>query len=371
VPYNKLDFGLARRFRHGFREKACVIVKNLSAASYIERNYKVLQRFPFIDALTVECDYKSAAELTRLPYVEYVTRQARVTTFDNLFDEFGATGEEALSRVKFDSFVRLLATGTNLTGKGAVLCVLDTGVSPHLDLCLPKSRIKKFCDLDLGKNYCYDDNGHGTFVAGVALGNGTVSGRKIRGVAPNAELVAVKVISHTGECGAFKILEGMQWVMDNAKKLNIKTVCMSFGSEPLETGDPLKLGAETLVKNGITVVCAAGNSGNGNLKSPGISPYVITVGAVDGQFAEARFSSKGEYYGIKKPDVYARGVSVKGLAVKSSYIQMSGTSVSAPYIAGAVCLLHEKYPGLSPADTKSMIIATAERHNGLPVLDLS
>lgn len=363
----KLDFDLVRRFRHGFREKAIVIVKNFGALNYIERNFKVLAHFPFINALGIECDFKAAADLTRLDFVDYVVKQAKVTTLDNILDELGLTAEQALERLYEN--IEILTSKTDLTGKGATLCVLDTGVSPHLDLCLPKSRIKFFKDLDQNKNAIYDDNGHGTFVAGVALGNGTVSGRKIRGIAPNAELVAVKVISQTGECGAFKILEGMQWVLDNAKKYNIKTVCMSFGSEPLSRSDPLKLGAETLVHNGITVVCAAGNSGRGSLKSPGISPLVITVGAVDNENFEARFSSNGEYYGVKKPDIYAKGVQVKGLATNASYIQMSGTSVSAPYIAGAVCLLHEKYPNLSPSEAKKMLLASADKRNGLPILN--
>lgn len=366
----KLDFDLIRKFKHGSREKSVVIVKNFSSLHYIERNFKVVARFPFINALGVECDYKDAKALSRLPCVEYVTRQTRVTALDDLHDEFGATGIEALSRVEILSAIDVLKIQTHLSGKGTTLCVLDTGVSPHLDLCLPMNRIKEFRDLDSGRDFAYDDNGHGTFISGVALGNGMVSGKKIRGVAPNAELVSVKVISHTGECGAFKILDGMQWVLDNAKRLDIKTVCMSFGSEPLLHNDPLKLGAEALVKNGITVVCAAGNSGTGKLKSPGISPYVITVGAVNNEFSEAKFSSKGEYYGIRKPEVYAKGVAIKGLATNASYIQMSGTSVSAPYIAGAVCLLQEHYKGLTPFDAKRMILASTEMHGDLPILDI-
>lgn len=367
----KLDFELIRKFKHGSREKSIVIVKNFQSLRYIERNFNVVAYFPFINALGIECDYSDAIALSRLPYVEYMTRQAKVSALDDLMDEFGETGEKALTRVDLLSASMALSIETSLTGKGSTLCVLDTGVSPHLDLCLPKSRIKEFHDIDGGLDYAYDDNGHGTFVAGVALGNGLVSGKKVKGVATEAELVAVKVISHSGECGAFKILEGMQWVVNNAKRLNIKTVCMSFGSDPLEHSDPLKLGAETLVRNGITVVCASGNSGSNNLKSPGISPYVITVGAVDNAYTEAKFSSRGEYYGVKKPDIYARGVSVKGLATNASYIQMSGTSVSAPYIAGAVCLLHQAHKGLTPSDAKHMILASAEMHNDLPVLDIS
>ncbi|HRR89769.1 MAG TPA: S8 family serine peptidase, partial [Eubacteriales bacterium] len=172
----------------------------------------------------------------------------------------------------------------------------------------------------------------------------------------------------SGECGAFNVLEGMQWVLNNAKLLNIKVVCMSFGSSPLSSGDPLKLGAEVLVKNNMTVVCAAGNSGEDGLKSPAVSPDVISVGAVDGDLNEADFSSRGYFSGTRRPDIYAEGVAVTGLNYRGTYTVMSGTSVSAPYIAGAACLLYEKYRGLSPRDVKSMLIKSAEEYGGKRVI---
>lgn len=364
----KLDFELVKKFTHASKEKAIVLVNNWRGLRTIERKFNILAKFPFIKAVGVECDYKTAKILSDMPVVEYVARQSRVSACDDVYDNFQTTGVNALLRAQLPS---AFATNRfNLTGKGTRLCILDTGVSPHLDLCLPKNRIMHFKDFENSKNDAYDDNGHGTFVAGVALGNGTVSGHKIIGVAPEAELVSVKVISHTGESGAFRILEGMQWVMDNFKTYKIDTVCMSFGSEPLMHNDPLKLGAETLVKNGITVVCASGNSGKDNLKSPGISPMVITVGAVDNDYKEARFSSYGEYYGIKKPDVYAKGVNIRGLSNAGSYVEMSGTSVSAPYVAGAVCLLQQKFVGLSPHDAKKLILLSTSHFNHLPVLNL-
>ena len=110
-----------------------------------------------------------------------------------------------------------------------------------------------------------------------------LSGGKLRGVAPAADIVGVKVIEASGEAGTFKILEGMQWLFDNCARLNVRVACMSFGADPVDSADPLKMGAEMLVRRGITVVCAAGNSGIGGLKSPGISSEVITVGAGEGK----------------------------------------------------------------------------------------
>ncbi|MDR2634968.1 MAG: S8 family serine peptidase [Clostridiales bacterium] len=268
--------------------------------------------------------------------------------------------------------VRGMGLKTDFTGRGVTLAVLDTGIQPHLDICAPVNRIKDFYDVYGKSSLPYDDNGHGTFVAGIAAGNGFTSAGKVRGVAPRSELVGVKVISSSGECGAFSVLEGMQWTLDNARRLQIKVVCMSFGSDPLPSGDPLKLGAETLVKNGVTVVCASGNSGENGLKSPAISSDVISVGAINARtHAEADFSSRGWYGGSQKPDLYAVGVDVEGLYYRSAYTHMSGTSAAAPYIAGAACLLHEKYKNLTPRDVKRMLLASAENYEGKPVIEFS
>ena len=94
-----------------------------------------------------------------------------------------------------------------LTGRGAVLAVLDTGVSPHVDISVPRDRVRAFKDFVGGGEFPYDDNGHGTFVTGVAAGGGLLSAGEVRGVAPQAEIVSVKVIGASGETGAFTILE--------------------------------------------------------------------------------------------------------------------------------------------------------------------
>ena len=257
-----------------------------------------------------------------------------------------------------------------LTGRGVTLCVLDTGVAPHLDISVPRDRIKEFRDFVGEGEHPYDDNGHGTFVAGVAAGGGVLSAGKVRGVAPEAEIVALKVIGASGETGAFTILEGMQWLFDNCARLGVKVACMSFGADPLVSADPLKAGAEMLSRRGITVVCASGNSGAGSLKSPGVSPEVITVGAVDGEMRVADFTSSGVYQGVYRPDVFAPGVAVRGVDAGGTYALMTGTSVSAPYVAGACCLLHERYKALTPREAKRMIVASSVVRDGVRVFVL-
>lgn len=351
---NKIDHSLAGIL--SVKEKATAIVRfrNLSQYAYIKRNFKVVKEYPFIRSAGIECDMADASRLSVLRDVEFVTAQSRVSTL--VVDE--KTDFSAIESIKDAS---CLSDKDGLDGRGVRLCVMDTGVTIHSDLCIPKDRIVAFVDMIDGKDYPYDDNGHGTFVAGVAVGNGTASGREVVGIAPKSEIVGLKVISASGESGTFKILDGMQWLFDNFRRYGIKVVCMSFGAEPAEYADPLKLGAEMLVRSGLTVVCAVGNSGENGVKSPAVSSEVISVGAVDENFERAEFSSRGTYNGVYRPDLYACGVKIKGLENGGTYGYMTGTSVSAPVIAGACCLLHQKYRNLTPYGAKRALLNSCRK----------
>ena len=334
---------------------ALVRVRNPLHLIALERRFNVVGEYPFIRSLGIECGLAEAITLERMAEVECVSGESRVSCLGALENAFATPFSVQNSR---------------LTGKGATLCVMDTGVSPHSDLSVPKERIVHFVDMINSESEPYDDNGHGTFVGGIAAGNGLLSGRRICGVAPDASVIGLKVIGEKGESGTFKILDGMQWLFDNFRQYGINVVCMSFGAEPLEFADPLKIGAEMLARSGLIVVAASGNSGENHLKSPAISNEIISVGAVDDKGKVADFTSRGEFNGIFRPDVYAKGVNVKGIKVGGAYSTMTGTSASAPYIAGACCLLAEKYHNLTPAQAKSMILSSSKNIDENLVFDL-
>ncbi|MBR4003809.1 MAG: S8 family peptidase, partial [Clostridia bacterium] len=264
----------------------------------------------------------------------------------------------------------------NIYGEDVTIAIIDTGISPHLDFLVPFNRVVKFVDLINNKTNMYDDNGHGTFVASIACGCGTISGNKNRGIAYKTKIVSIKALEENGETGAFKILEAMQWVYNNKDKYNIKVVCMSFGSSPLEKNDPLVIGAESLWNIGIVVVAAAGNSGpeNQTIKSPGYSSKIITVGGLNDNrdsfgnykredFEIASFSSRGPAGYFFKPDVIAPAVNITGASNKkdSFYTVMSGTSVATPMIAGVCCLILSKYPQLSPDQLKIRLLRNCKQ----------
>lgn len=327
--------------------KVIAYVKNRACFNALH-SFDVRREYPFINAVGLCCRAFELEKLSKIPAVEYILEGTKVFTLD-----------DGLSFEAVDG----LSYPRSLTGKGTGLCVLDTGLAPHLDFCLPVSRIIEFKDMLNEKSSPYDDNGHGTFVTGVAAGNGVTSGLKYKGVAPDADIISVKVIGGEGEGGAFAVLDGMQWTLDNRKRLNIGVCCMSFGSTPQDINDPLKRGAEVLIRNNIAVVAASGNSGLNKLKSPAVSPEVISVGAVDDSGEVAEFTSRGYVAGRQKPEIYASGVDVISTAKGSAYGRMSGTSVAAPYIAGACCLLLQRFPSATPHRLKEMLLLSSKPNN--------
>ncbi|MGN1213008.1 MAG: S8 family serine peptidase, partial [Christensenellales bacterium] len=268
-----------------------VYAKNFYYAKrYLKNQFdKNLKEYPFINAFGLNISIDKILSLAKKSDITYISSVAKVF----------AQMDQTRKIMNIDEVQK------NLDGEGVTIAIIDTGICEHLDFCSFDNRIVLFKDFVNGKEYPYDDNGHGTFVAGVIGGNGFLSGKKYQGVAPKSKIIMCKALDKNGETGATTILEAMQWIYDNHRQYNIRVVCMSFGSQPLISGDPLMLGAEALWNAGIIVVAAAGNSGPSakTIKSPGISPKIITVGALDDgrktgeinekNFKLAEFSSRG------------------------------------------------------------------------------
>ena len=249
--------------------------------------------------------------------------------------------------------------------------IIDTGIYEHIDFVLGKNRLIKFVDLINNKASPYDDNGHGTFISGVFCGNGI--NKKYAGIDKLSNIIVIKALDGAGETTTIKILEAMQWILQNKEKYNISTVCMSFGSVYKED-DPLVDAAEILWNNGIVVVTAAGNSGpeEETIMSPGSSRRVITVGSLDDISKDiisvADFSSRGPVANYYKPDIVVPGTDIISTNVfkkdKKFYTKMSGSSVSAPMVAGVASLLRYINPKYTPDEIKYMLITACNRIDG-------
>jgi len=276
---------------------------------------------------------------------------------------------------------------TGYTGKGVGIAILDTGIYPHQDFIRPRSRIMAFKDFVNNKLSPYDDNGHGTFVAGVAAGSGYASSGKYKGIAPEANLIGVKVMDKNGSGNSSDILAGMQWVADHQKEYKIKVLSLSLGAQPSGSRlDPLAAAVEEIWRRGIVVVAAAGNAGprQNTIATPGVSPLILTVGAVDDNRTPkyeddkiAEFSSRGPVdRNLVKPDIVAPGVGItapdadleytgsrRPEALKIPYKSMSGTSVATPVVSGAAALLVGKNPGMTPSEVKESLMKSAFQMN--------
>lgn len=270
----------------------------------------------------------------------------------------------------------------NITGKGIGVAVIDTGIYPHPDL---SGRITAFKDFVGNKTSPYDDNGHGTHVAGDIASSGNSSNSLYRGPAPDAELIGVKVLDKSGSGSLSKVIQGVQWCIANKDLFGIKVINMSLGSPANQSykDDPVCIAVEKAWNAGIVVCAAAGNEGpeNYTIGSPGIDPKIITVGAIDdrntvsidGDFI-SDFSSRGPTIdGFVKPDVLAPGSNIVSLRSPNStldrqnksarvdkwYFSLSGTSMATPICAGVVALMLEADNSLTPDEVKSKLKNTA------------
>ena len=297
-------------------------------------------------------------------------------------------------------------------GAGVGVAILDSGIATTSDL--GSSRIVAWKDFVNKAKQPYDDAGHGTFVAGLIAGDGTASlpldqggyaNVQFRGVAPRANIIGVKVLDSAGQGRASSVMAGILWAIAHRHEYNIRVLNLSIGSNPAAPADfdPIAKAVEFAWKNGITVVCAAGNEGEfgaGGILSPANSPYVITVGASDTRQTATLRDDAVTYYSsvgptlwdeYAKPDLVAPGNRLISLRVPGSYIDatypqnliqlgsyaptapagtqpsylmLSGTSTSAPVGAGVAALMIGADPSLSPDDVKVRMMETADPLRG-------
>jgi serine protease AprX len=271
------------------------------------------------------------------------------------------------------------------TGQGVDVALVDTGVVPVAGLQGP-DKLVQGADLSFesqADNLRYlDTNGHGTHMASIIAGRDPATG--FRGVAPDARLISVKVGAASGATDVSQVIAAIDWVVQhkNDGGLNIRVLNLSFGTDGVQDYllDPLTYAVEVAWRKGIVVVVAAGNRGleATRLDNPAYDPRVLAVGASDPQGtpdikddAVASFSSRGNL--TRGVDLVAPGRSIVGLrnpgsnvdlehplsVVAERYARGSGTSQAAAVTSGAVALLLQKRPSLTPDQVKAMLRTTA------------
>jgi serine protease AprX len=297
-----------------------------------------------------------------------------------------------------------VAWSSGWDGTGVGVAVIDSGIYSHPDLLSPQtgqSRVVYRQSFIGGMQL--DDFGHGTHVAGIVAGTGASSdvpgsSHVLRGIAPNANLLDLRVLDQNGSSNDSVVIAAIQAAVNLKNRYNVRVINLSLGRPIYEscTLDPLCEAAEAAWNSGIVVVAAAGNLGrNGyaTVLSPGNSPHAITVGAMKTEETYPRsddliasYSSKGPTYidMTVKPDLVAPGNLVVSLLAPAStlanaypenvvgpvyysstntgpaeYLRLSGTSMATPVVSGSVALMLQQNPNLTPDTVKARLMKTA------------
>jgi serine protease AprX len=265
----------------------------------------------------------------------------------------------------------------------ATIAIVDSGIdASRSDFT---GRIAANVNLtSLPGNSSGDGRGHGTFVAGIAAGS--AAGHV--GAAPRAQLVSIDVMDDQGMARTSDVIAAADWILANKAKYNIRVANFSLHSSVPGSFmfDPLDKAVERLWLNGVVVVAAAGNYGSSDAPSgvpfaPGNDPFVITVGATDTGKSMSTFDDTTAPWsaygytldGFAKPDVSAPGRYIIGPVSPNAtlysersdhvsspgYMELSGTSFSAPIVSGLAALILGRHPGYSPDQVKGAIMVGA------------
>ena len=252
-------------------------------------------------------------------------------------------------------------------GTGVTIAIVDTGIDDsHDDLAGRVVAAEVFSDSP-SSNDLY---GHGTHVASIAAGTGAASDGRYSGVAYGAELVNAKVLDDYGSGLESWVIAGMEWA---AIDQDADVINLSLTGGPSDGTDPVSLAVNALTADeGALFVTAAGNRGGRpeSVEAPATADAALAVGAVDKSDQLTDFTAWGprlDGTGVK-PEIVGPGESITaaradgseiGQPVGEDYMELSGTSMSAPHVAGAAALLLDAHPTWSWAQLKSALVTSA------------
>jgi serine protease AprX len=255
---------------------------------------------------------------------------------------------------------------TRYTARDHTIAVIDTGIDgAHQDFA--GGKVIAWKDFINDRAEPYDDQGHGTHVAGIAAGAVNAEGEG--GVAPGASLIGLKVADAEGVSSSSTIAQALEWCITNRAAYGIEVINLSLaGSGPSDGTSADDRMVNQAVAAGIVVCTAAGNEGPEpfTIGSPGAAADGVTVGNMadtgrDGFFLDP-FSGRGPTLdGRVKPDLCAPGVDILAAhaGTGSGYQRLSGTSMASPFVAGVAALMRAANPTLTPPQVKAILKETA------------
>src|SRR3954452_329510 len=289
-----------------------------------------------------------------------------------------------------------------LTGKGVGVALIDTGVTQVAGL--NSGNVVNGPDLSFDSqdpSTAYVDGfGHGTHLASIIAGRdaaGTpvsyTDPSRFTGIAPDANLVNVKVGAANGDVDVSQVIAGIDWVVQHAKDnaMNIRVINLAFGTDSVQPSlvDPLSYAVEQAWKHGIVVVASGGNEGDSthNLANPASDPHVLAVGAMNSAGTVSTADASAPSWSTdgtaqRHVDVTAPGFPVLGrrspgrpadrqtpsARVGTRFLRGSGTSQAAAVVSGEAALLLQAKPDLTPDQVKQVLTGSANGLNNVSSL---
>ncbi|HWS86655.1 MAG TPA: S8 family serine peptidase [Pyrinomonadaceae bacterium] len=382
-------------------------------------------QYAMLGSFAIDMPAAYVDSLANFPEIRSVTRDREVAMTGHVTATTGADAVRTLPTGRGNSTM-------TVDGTGVGIAVLDSGVySEHVTLKEAKGASRNVVAVDFtGEGTTADAYGHGSHVASTAAGSDKVRGAGgfFGGIAPNATLVSLRVLDSQGRGRTSWVLAAINWLMAHGQKYRVRVVNLSLGAPAVDSykTDPLCHAVRRLVDAGFVVVAAAGNDGKtsteeygagvktyGLIHTPGNEPSAITVGASNTFGTDDRrddgvttYSSRGptrsfwtddegtkHYDNLLKPDlvapgnklVFAEALNNRLVAANPSLhfetgdagpggetrrmMYLSGTSVSAPVVAGAAALMLQVNPRLTPNLVKAILMYTAQPLAGFNMLE--
>ena len=348
-----------------------------AVADVLGTSMKVAKTFNSIDGVAIDLTGTQLLALAADKHVTAITPDARMRLA-------GSTASTIEKWPYVTGAQKYWANGSNPAAPAATIAIVDSGI----DATRPEFAGRIVANVNLSSlsgNSPGDGRGHGTFVAGMAAAD---MGAK-SGAAPSAKIVSLDVMDDQGMAKTSDVIAAADWILANKAKYGIRVANFSLHSSVANSFryDPLDKAVERLWFNNVVVVAAAGNYGSANGPSgvpfaPGNDPFVITVGASDtgrsvstNDDVSAPWSAYGYTLdGFAKPEIAAPGRYMVGPVpvtstlyseradhiVEPGYMELSGTSFSAPIVSGVAALILGKHPEYTPNQVKGALMLGAK-----------
>ncbi|MBT2624931.1 S8 family serine peptidase [Bacillus sp. ISL-32] len=340
--FSFLALGPLAHAENSSEKEVIVVYKNKDGKeTVLDSDAEVEQQYKHLPAVAVTADQETVKEFKQDPDILYVENNVTFTAADNT--DFKVLSEDTATSDNFEQWnlepIQVKqAWKDGLTGKNVKIAVIDSGISPHDDLSLAGG----YSTVSYTSSY-KDDNGHGTHVAGII--GAKHNGYGIDGIAPEAQIYAVKALDQNGSGDLQGLLKGIDWSIANGMDI----VNMSLGTS--SDSQILHDAMDRAYKQGVLLVAASGNEGNHQpVNYPAAYSSVIAVSATDQNNQLASFSTTGNEIEFSAP-----GTEITSTYLNLYYATGSGTSQATPHAAAMFAILKQRYPSDTNAQLRTQM----------------